>query len=59
MEHIQIDVEEPNRPTQVISLEDAVEIYALDDLDIRTLKTAGGIVWYKDVALTLHRDDEE
>ena len=53
MEDIRIDVEEPNQDALTIPLEKAVKMYDLNEDDIAALK-GGQVVWYKDVALSLH-----
>jgi hypothetical protein len=58
MEPILIDVEEPHRPTETIPLEQAIKTYLLDEVDVDLLK-AGQVVWYKDIALSMHRDEGE
>lgn len=57
METILVDVEEPLRQMKTISLEKAVETYLLDEEDVAALKD-GLVVWYGDIALSKHPDEE-
>lgn len=58
MDDIRVDVEEPHQPATTISLGYAIDLYYLSNEEVEDLKQ-GFIVWYKDVALSIHQDDEE
>ena len=51
----EVDIEEPNRDPWTISLARAIKDYSLDKDDI-SLLSSGGIVWWRDVAISKHED---
>jgi hypothetical protein len=51
-----VDVEEPHQDPITIPLSQAINEYMLDAEDVNNLME-GWIVWFKDIALTLHKEE--
>lgn len=50
-EQMQVDVEEPNKDVKTIPLDQAIQKYKLDTVDVEKLK-AGKVVWCGETALS-------
>jgi len=58
MDDIKIDVEEPRRDIVTIPWAQAAEEYLLGQADLEAMQN-GQVVWYRDVALTLHEASDD
>lgn len=53
---MKVTIQEPGQEPDIVSLDEAIDEYQLDSDDVEVLKQ-GGVVWYRDTALTVEEDD--